>query len=147
MRLCHLLLSLLAAGLLGALGARPVQGRGFLAPTEGVAVPPLPSSFYGSVRVNGEAVPEGTVVRAMIEGQVYAEAQTVMVQGGSVYSLDVPGDDPETPERDGGVEGCLIQFKVGGVMATQTATWHSGTNVELDIFENRVRLPYMARGP
>jgi hypothetical protein len=97
--------------------------------------------------VSGEALPEGTVVRALVEGQVCAETQTVTFQGDAVYSLNVPGDDPETPERDGGVEGDLIRFEVGGVVVAQTATWHAGTNVELNVIDNRVYLPIATRGP
>lgn len=98
-----------------------------------LAFPPLPSSFYGRVQVNGGNAPEGTLVRALINGQVYAEGRVQMYQGDSVYSLDVRGDDSETPERDGGAEGDMIQFEVGGVLAGQTGDWHSGTNVELNL--------------
>lgn len=97
------------------------------------AVPVLPSSIYGSVRVNNANVPDGTLVEAVIANRVVAYGNTQTYQGGSVYSLDVPGDDPGTAALEGGKEGDTIQIKVGGLLADQTGTWHSGTNVRLDI--------------
>ncbi len=41
-----------------------------------LAFPPLPSSFYGTVKVDGVNVPDGTRVQAVITGVPYAEAAT-----------------------------------------------------------------------
>jgi hypothetical protein len=98
-----------------------------------MAIPSLPSSFYGEVRVNDAFVPDGTLVRALIEGQVYAEGYTQTYQGTSVYTLDIPGDDVDTTALDGGRGGDTVQFEIGGVLAEQTGTWQSGTNVRLDL--------------
>lgn len=106
---------------------------GLIAVSPALAFPALPSSFYGRVKVNGGNAPEGALVRALINGQAYAEGRVQMYQGDSVYSLDVRGDDSDTPQRDGGVEGDTVQFEVGGVLAAETGTWHSGTNVELNL--------------
>ena len=55
-------------------------------------------------------------------------------QGDTVYSLDVPGDNPDSPGTiEGGVEGDTIVFYIGTTQATKTATWHSGTNVSLNL--------------
>ena len=94
-----------------------------------LAVPQLPSSFYGTVKVNGTNVPDGTSVQALIAGKVYAETLTQTYQGDLVYSLDVTGDDTDTTVQDGGREGDTIQFKIGGVLANQTGVFHSGTNI------------------
>jgi hypothetical protein len=122
LRLKSIPIPFLIACLVGLLAAIPVW-----------AVPPLPSSFYGTVKVNGDNVPDGTLVRTLIDGQVYAQGHTQTYQGDSVYSLDVPGDDTGTAARDGGYEGETIEFEIGGVLADQTGTWHSGTNVELNL--------------
>jgi len=122
MRSRRILVSLFIGGALTLIATVPV-----------LAIPPLPSSFYGRIQVNADNVPDGTLVRAMIDGQVCARGHTQTYQGHSVYSLDVPGDDPETPVRDGGREGDVIQFEIGGVPADQTGVWHGGTNVELDL--------------
>jgi hypothetical protein len=100
---------------------------------EVLAVPTLPSSFYGSVKVNNASVADGTLIQALIDGQVYAEGYTQTYQGESVYSIDVKGDDTDTPAQDGGREGDTIQFKIGGIVADQTGVWHSGTNVLLNL--------------
>jgi hypothetical protein len=98
-----------------------------------LAVPQLPSSFYGTVKVNNVNVPDGTSVQALIGGQIYASGLTQTYQGDSVYSLDVLSDDTDTPAQDGGREGDPVQFKIGGVQADQTGTWHSGSNVNLNL--------------
>lgn len=92
--------------------------------------PPLPSSFYGRVTVNGQDVPAGTPITVGSWGLVYAQTTSLMYEGSSVYSVNVPGDHPDTPEREGGREGEVLQFTVAGVLANQTATWHSGSNHE-----------------
>ena len=97
------------------------------------ALPPLPSSFYGTVTLNEEVLPENTIIQALIDGQVYASTASQLYQGNSVYSLVVPGDDPATDSVEGGVAGDTIQFKVGGNLASQTAEWQSGVNENLDL--------------
>jgi len=104
-----------------------------LSPTVAEAVPPIPSSFYGTVKLNGSNVPNGTKVSAWIGGVKYAETETETWQGDSVYSIDVPGDDPDTPGKDGGVEGETIVFKIASYTADQTGTWHSGTSLPLNL--------------
>jgi len=103
-------------------------------PTVVEAMPPLPSSFRGTVKWDGTNVPAGTVVSAWINGVKYAETQSQMYQGNSVYAINVPGDDPETTGVvEGGVEGDTIVFKVGDSTASPTGTWHTGTDVELNL--------------
>ena len=95
--------------------------------------PPLPSSFYGAAKLDGANVSDGTIVSAWIRGVKYAETQTLTYQGDSVCAIRVPGDDLGTPEVEGGVEGDTIIFKVGEAAATQTGTWHGGTDVEFNL--------------
>jgi hypothetical protein len=97
------------------------------------AVPQLPSSIYGTAQVNNTPVADGTRIQALIAGQVVAYGNTLTYQGNSVYALDIPGDDPDTTLIDGGKEGDTIQFTIGGLQASQTGTWHSGTNVEVNL--------------
>ena len=98
------------------------------------AVPPLPSSFWGTVQVNGENIPEGTIVSAWIDGVQYASSESGMWEGYSAYSLDVPGDDPSTDPIEGGVLDDTIVFKIGDSEAAQTGSWVSGSNtVRLDL--------------
>jgi hypothetical protein len=99
-----------------------------------LAVPPLPSSFYGTVKSNGFNVPSGVRVSARINGILYAMSPYMLYNGDTVYTLNVPGDDPETPNIvEGGVPGDTVVFYVGNTQANQTATWQSGTNVNLNL--------------
>ena len=97
------------------------------------AFPPLPSSFYGTVKLNGVKVADGTLVEAVVNGKVFAQSYTQMYEGDSVYTISVPGDDPSTTTVDGAKEGDTISFKIGGIEAQQTGTWHGATNVKLDL--------------
>lgn len=104
----------------------------FIIPGRSVqAVPMLPSSFYGKVLVNNASVADGTEVQAWINGQMFASGLSQPYQGSSYYSLSIPSDDTQTAVVEGGREGDIIQFKVGGLVAAETGTWHSGTNIEL----------------
>jgi hypothetical protein len=98
-----------------------------------LAIPPLPSSFYGTVKVNNANVPDGTVIQALVGEQVYAEGFTQTYQGNSVYALDVQGDNTDTTTQDGARDGDALRFKIGGVLADQTAVWHTGTNISLNL--------------
>lgn len=95
--------------------------------------PPLPATFYGTVTLDGADAPEGTPVRALIDGMIVAETQVRRVVGPSVYVLDVPGDDPDTPQGEGGTAGALVQFEIGGVVAEPAGTWQEAASIELNL--------------
>lgn len=97
------------------------------------AATPLPASFYGTVKINGENVPEGTIIRAIINGQVVATTQAILFQGQTVYDIEVPADDPNTAIVDGGRDGDVIRFMLAGFMVRKTATWQSGTDTEFNL--------------
>jgi hypothetical protein len=108
--------------------------------------PSMPSSFYGLAEENGASVPLGTVISAWINGVQYAETGCILYNGISVYSMDVPADDPGTLGiTEGGIEGDLVIFKIGGIEANQTGIWRGGTNQALDLSINirleRIYLP------
>jgi len=118
------LLLTIAAGLLSAqLGLTPAAAL----------IPPLPASFYGTVTVDGVDVPAGTPVSAWIAGVRYAETETFLYQGRAMYALDVPADDPATPEVEGRRPCDTIVFHIGELKAGQTAAWQGGTNTELHL--------------
>lgn len=76
----------------------------------------------------------GTWVTAWIDNVQYASTQVIEYGGKSVYSLDIAGDDSETSGIvEGGTSGSTIVFKIGDLTATQSGTWHGGTNVELNL--------------
>jgi hypothetical protein len=97
------------------------------------APPPLPSSFYGIVLLDGAVVPDGTLVSTWIDGTKVAETTTSSVNGDSVYVVDIPGDDPATPSIEGGQDGDTIIFQVAGIEADQTALWAGGEVTEQNL--------------
>ncbi len=108
------------AGVLGLLLALCLVAGGVL---PAYAQPPtMPHAFYGTVTVGDPPVPvaNGTAVEAYVGG-VKKAATTV---AGGMYSLDVPG-----------TAGATVTFRVGGVLAAQSATWQTGalTNLNLTI--------------
>jgi hypothetical protein len=96
-------------------------------------IPPLPSSFYGTVKVNGENVADGTMVKALVNGQVYATGYTQTYEGNSVYAIDIPGDDSSSTAIEGGRDGDTVQFMIGEVLTVETGTWKSATNVNVNL--------------
>ena len=80
--------------------------------------PPIPSAFYGAARLDDADGRHRHAVSAWIGGVKYAETPARFVGGDSVYTIDVPGDDPDTPGVvEGGQEGDLVAFQVGGLAA------------------------------
>jgi hypothetical protein len=95
--------------------------------------PPLPACFFGEIHFSPSPPEPGTAIEAGISGLSGVAASTVIVLEGAtlIYSLDVPGDFPGTLAKEGGAEGDLVTFSVGGG-AVATAPWHSGTHTHLD---------------
>ncbi|NIS81747.1 MAG: tandem-95 repeat protein, partial [Anaerolineales bacterium] len=108
------------------------------------APPPLPSSFYGTVQLSGADVPPGTIISAWIGDVEYVSTVGFLDGDRSVFVLDVPGDDPDTPGIEGGVDGDSIVFQVAGFNADQTAIWEGGTHVELNLTATPPPLPPIA---
>ena len=96
--------------------------------------PTMPSSFYGAASQNGFDLPDGTSISAWIDSIQFAQTSSFSFGGQSVYSMDVPADDPSTPAViEGGIEGDVIVFKIEGFQSDQTGIWHGGSNQELNL--------------
>jgi hypothetical protein len=101
-------------------------------------IPPLPHAFYGSVEINGNPAPIGTVVMARGEG--VAPGVGVPGQAGNPFVTTVVGwygdPDPFEPKlivQEWIAEGATLTFYVNGSPTGQTASWHSGEVTELDL--------------
>ncbi len=94
---------------------------------------PRPSSFYGTVSVDGNPVVDGTRVSASIGGAELAATATFTADGASVYRLDVPGDVAGTAAVEGGVDGQGVAFRIKGVDAPETGVWLDGTYARVDL--------------
>ena len=97
------------------------------------AVPPLPFGPHGAVRVNDAPVASGVVIGAWCAGVRVATTATEMYEGQALYSLDVPGDDPDTPVVEFCAPLAQVTFTIGGIQAEQTAPWVSGDSPVLDL--------------
>jgi hypothetical protein len=84
------------------------------------------------------------LLTARVEGtETIVTTQTALLydnvsgQDISVYSLDVPGDDPDTPEKDGGLSGDKVYFEIEyeelSVPMTETGVWNIGDYCDLDL--------------
>lgn len=107
----------------------------FFALRVAVAQPQLPATFYGTASIDGAPVPDGTPVRALIDGKDCtqpgpAQRGTIRDGGVSAYVLTVMH---ESQEPGCGREGKTVTFTIGGWPATQVATWRSGAPQRLDL--------------
>ena len=79
-------------------------------------LPVMPHSFWGTVTIDGSPAPDGTVVSAHIGGLSWPTT-TSGGQYGYSPTFMIPADDPATTEKDGGLNGDEIVFKVNGIVA------------------------------
>ncbi|MDI7277746.1 MAG: hypothetical protein QME94_17340 [Anaerolineae bacterium] len=112
-----------------------------------LAAPPLPFSPWGMATVGGVPAPAGTEVTAWIGGVQCG--RTTTVEDGW-YALDVPGDDPDTPEVDGGRSGDPVVLRVGGQAVAEPHAYQAGVSLRVDLALEvapvRVWLPLVLRG-
>jgi hypothetical protein len=103
---------------------------------------------YGSVTVKGEPASDNMVVIAYV-GEI--ELARSLTEGGQ-YSLFIPLDDPDTPQRDGYQPGDIISIRVNGNQANPAFEAFAGTQrrdleiITLDIqFESWGRIKALFR--
>lgn len=94
----------------------------------------VPATFYGSVSIDGAPVPDGTEVRAHINGldctqQSAGHRGTVTEDGVSQYSVEVMH---ESQQAGCGRDDAPVQFTVAGQVAAPEAVWRSGPQ-QLDL--------------
>jgi hypothetical protein len=89
--------------------------------TQGGA-PQLPCAFHGTVQVNGQDVPDGTVITAMIGNATPSTTTT-----NSTYMIVIA--EPTGVNYD----GMTVSFKIGNATASQTGTWKLGDYVALNL--------------
>lgn len=91
---------------------------GSLTPIHAQDSPQLPHFFAGTVTVRGKPANEGTLVEAFLDD--IKKRETTVDEHGR-YALLVEGP------------GITVTFRVGGVMANETAIWESGKIEELSL--------------
>lgn len=96
-----------------------------LVPSTVLAVPQFPMQFYGQATIGGVPAPDGSLIEAKIGGVVYASTTVKDGRYGYDPIFLVPADDPDTPEKEGGVELDIIEFFIGDARIG-TASFVSG---------------------
>jgi hypothetical protein len=92
------------------------------------AVPGLPSTFTGTVTLNGVPANAGTIVSAWINGYECANATVVSVPPDMKYVLKVRAKDLDDPNSiHCGVDGDIVIFHIGNITANGTGTFVSGS--------------------
>lgn len=92
---------------------------------------------YGSISIKGEPAADNIPVVAYIDNQEMASCLTV----GGQYSLVIAKDDPDTPEKDGWIEGDIIVIMVNGTMANPSFAASAGRmRIDLTLNSLSVRL-------
>jgi hypothetical protein len=106
------------------------------------AQPSPPATFAGTVKVDGQRVPDGTPVLALVNGNLCGEssrepgqkgtwtvdkdvADLGMHAGDSIYIMDVASDS-QTPGC--GTEGATVTFLVNGQPTHEKGLWEAGFN-------------------
>ncbi|NQV09453.1 putative Ig domain-containing protein, partial [Candidatus Woesearchaeota archaeon] len=88
-----------------------------------------PSEYWGELRINSELVPDGTLVEARINGDVYDTFSTIS----GYYDLIVPGDNPNTGGIEIGSPGTPIEVFVDGKQTSQNLVWIPGSSDRIDL--------------
>ena len=111
----------------------------------------VPCRFYGTVQVDGAYVPDGTLIIAHIEDAGQWTTESFTYEGASVYRLDIPPDDPATPQKDGGVDGdsvnFWIRFAASDLPATTASTWQEAAALEVNLEATSTGTPAPAPSP
>jgi hypothetical protein len=79
------------------------------------------------VRLNGVVVPDGTVIRAIVEGYVYTTTTPTTAYGTSTYAIIIP--KPVGMSYD----GKSVTFLIGDYLAAESSTWEDGGNKLLNL--------------
>ncbi len=94
------------------------------------AVPLLPAEFRGSVTIDGNPAPAGTVITARIDGR---DCGSLTLETAGVYGGDATFDKRLLVCGRDDDAGKTIAFFVDGARAAGTAVYTPGTSVRLDL--------------
>jgi len=88
--------------------------------------PALPCRFHGTVQLDNATVPDGTIIKAIIEGDTYTTS-TPSVYGNSTYAITIV-----PPKNVIYIDGTPVTFLIGNYSAIETGTWETGLNLVLN---------------
>ena len=99
---------------------------------------PMPSGYYGFIKIKDKPAPEGTKIAAMINNTFFPPEIQVS-SAGKYHLMLVSGDDPLTQEIEGGKQNDIVSFKItlpnGDTFISDTkGIWEEGVNHRLNLF-------------
>ncbi len=97
-----------------------------------LAQPSLPSTFFGSVSIDGKPPPDGSEVRGFVNGRDCTQPGargTLTESGVGLYLIHVMHD---SQQAGCGKEVNTVTFTIAGRQAGQSATWRTGPQ-QLDL--------------
>lgn len=103
-----------------------------------VLPPGLPCRFYGNVVADSGPVPDGTVVKAVIEGVVVGNTTIPAIYGPSTYAIKI------TPSGGEDYGNETVTFRIGSRTAQESAVWAAGGNLRLDLTAGEAPPPLQA---
>jgi len=121
--LVRMFIALMVVVSLGAVFAQPISAQ----------PPPLPHAFYGTLTINDEPAPIGTIVEARGEGVL------IDVRGNPIITNEegwYGSPDPLKPKLivQGRIaDGTIITFYVNGESTGQTCEWYTGEVDQVDL--------------
>lgn len=85
-------------------------------------------SLTGTVTIDGVPVPAGTLIQGLCGGNTYRSAVTWSATGASWYAMEIPSDDPATPDvKEGCAAADTVYFYILGGIADQTTVFQNGS--------------------
>jgi hypothetical protein len=106
------------------------------------AVPPIPEEWYGSVFLNGNPAPAGTVITAQVNGE--SRVQITTTEDGHYGSQTGRNDQGlfvTTTDEEFAKGPVTITFLVNGIQAFQAVQFEPGKLLKLDIYADSKAMP------
>jgi len=100
------------------------------------AAPVLPAEFYGSVYLNDNPAPAGTVIVGKINGEQRGEITTTTAGAYGGPGNYEPRLMVSPTEEEVNAGNARVTFFVGGVQASQIVPFKSGNSEKLDLLAN-----------
>jgi hypothetical protein len=106
------------------------------------AVPPIPEEWYGSVFLNGNPAPAGTIITAQVNGESRVQITT---EENGLYGTQTGRNDQglfvTTTEDEMAKSPVTITFLVNGIQAFQAVQFEPGKLLKLDIYADSKAMP------
>ena len=108
-------------------------------PVSADSQPVLPHYFYGTVTIDGNPAPAGTVIEARVPGVINGTFNPITaVEAGQYGSPNPLVNVPRLLVQGDIADGAIVEFFVNGIRANETSTWHSS---QIEMLNLTVTMP------